>query len=231
LIVSGGFAPAALKPAIERWFGPWQNPSQPAPKGIGDRPRRVVVIDAKEAESFDLELAFAAKREVKAGTGRLLAAALQQRLALALRTSATTDVAFDARDGRLLVTAQIDPGAVSQVVGALAKALELVRTNGLAPAEVEHARRQAIALALAAEVGASGRARELEDATARTHPATDDTPLTELFAATADDVTDTARRLLDPATRAVTTRSVRKEHSIDAMHALGMDPAQIESRE
>jgi len=231
LIVSGGFAPAALMPAIERWFGPWQNPSRPPPKGIGDRPHRVLVIDAKDADSFDLELGYAAKRDVKAGTGRLLATALQQRLALSLRTSATTDVTFDSRDGRLLVTAQIDPGAVSQVVGALAKELELLRAHGLAPAEVEHARRQALALALAAEVSASGRARELEDAIARTHPADDDTPISELVAATPDDVTDAARRLLDPGTRAVTTRSVHKEHSIDAMRALGMDPAQIQSRD
>jgi predicted Zn-dependent peptidase len=231
LIISGGFAPAALKPAIERWFGPWQNPRQPPPKGIGDRPRRVVVIDAKEADSFDLELAYAAKRDVKAGTGRILAAVLQQRLALALRASATTDVAFDSRDGRLLVTAQIDPGNVSQLVHALAVELDRLRTDGVPATEVDHAKRQAIAITLANEVSASGRARQLEDAVSRTHPATDDSPLSELVAATPDDVTDAARRLLDPATRAVTTRSVKKEHALDAMRALGMDPAQIESRD
>src|SRR6185312_7558025 len=88
LIVVGGFDAAALKPVIERWFGPWRAPSQPPPKAVPAGPKRPLVFEPGEIQTVDLQLAYG-PAHVSAGAAMLLASTIQGRLARVTRTTAS----------------------------------------------------------------------------------------------------------------------------------------------
>jgi len=228
LIVTGGFDRAVLKPIIERWFGPWKTPSAPPPHAVPPGPRRPLVFEPGELQTVDVELAYGPAK-ISRGVAMLLASAIQERLALVTRTTASIAVQLDPRDQRLLLTAQIDPADAPATARAIAGELAQLRATGAAAAEVEHARRRAVAHVLASEIGAAGRGRALEAAIANGKPPNDDTALDEVRAATADEVTEAARLLIDPASLQVTLRSP-KQATTDVLRALGLDPASAERR-
>jgi predicted Zn-dependent peptidase len=228
LIVTGGFDPAVLKPVIERWFGPWKAPSAPPPRAVPAGPKRPLVFEPAELQTVDLELAYGPSK-ISRGAGLLLASAIQERLAHVTRTTASINVQLDPRDLRLLLTAQIDPADAPATARAIAGELAQLRATGAAAAEVVSARRRAVAQVLAAEVGPAGRGRALEAAIAQGKSPKDDSALAELRAATADDLSEAARLMIDPGSLQVTLRSP-KQATADVLRALGLDPASAERR-
>ncbi|HET9992615.1 MAG TPA: insulinase family protein [Kofleriaceae bacterium] len=228
LIVTGGFDLAVLKPVIERWFGPWKTPSAPPPRAVPAGPKRPLVFEPGELQTVDVELAYGPAK-ISRGAAMLLASAIQERLARVTRTTAAIVVQLDPRDLRLLLTAQIDPADAPATAHAIAGELAQLRATGAAAAEVASARRRAVAHVLASEIGVAGRGRALEAAIANAKPPNDDTALDELRTATADDLGEAARLLIDPASLQVTLRSP-KQVTADVLRALGLDPASAERR-
>ncbi|MEP6860574.1 MAG: insulinase family protein [Deltaproteobacteria bacterium] len=229
LIVTGGFDAATLKPVIERWFGPWQTPTAPAPRAVpATGPQRPLVFEPGELQTVDVQLAYGPAK-VSAGAAMLLASTIQGRLARVTRTSASVVAQIDPRDQRLLLTAQIDPADAAATARAIAGELAQLRATGATTAEIERARRLAVAHVLAAEINPSGRGLAIEAALAHGKPPNDDSALAELQTATADQVTEAARLLIDPATLHVTLRSP-KEVTADVLRALGLDPQTAERR-
>jgi zinc protease len=255
LIVVGGFDPATLKPVIERWFGPWKTPSEPPPRPVPAGPKRPLVFEPGELQTVDLQLAYGPPQggpsgvrsaassgrgrgedqsalgpaHVTAGAAMLLASAIQGRLARVTRTSASVVVQVDPRDQRLLLTAQIDPAEAPATARAIAGELAQLRATGAATAEVERARRLAVAHVLAAEINVQGRALAIEAAVAHGKPPNDDSALAELRTTTAEQLTEAARLVIDPASLHVTLRSP-KQVTADVLRALGLDPATAERR-
>ncbi|MFT3695168.1 MAG: insulinase family protein [Kofleriaceae bacterium] len=233
LIVSGGFDAKVAKPIIERWYGPWKQSAEPVPKGMPHHGRRAITYDANETqESIELELAYGPEAhpgERARGAAQILATLIQQRLALSLRSAASVGVTFDVRDRRMLLTAQIDPDTAAETTKVLAAELAQVRASGAAQAEIAKARRRAVAQLLAAEVGVTGRAQQLEANAVQKLAPNDQSLLAEIQAVTVDDVTDAAQQLIDPATLEVTIKALKKD--VDpVLNALGFDPKQAERR-
>jgi predicted Zn-dependent peptidase len=229
LIVSGGFNPKAAIPIIARWFGPWKTPTAAPPPASAAAPKPIT-YESGEAQTVDLDLAWGPLASTsKPGSGELLATLVQDRLALVKRTSAAIHVSFDARDSRLVLTAQIDPSEAVVTARAIVGELAQLRAAGASASEIVRARRRAIANVLASEIGVSGRAQRLE-VNAVTHRApNDDSLLDELRAASADEVTEAARVVIDPKTLQVVVRSP-KGASSDVVRALGLNPATAERR-
>lgn len=228
LIVTGGFDPAALAPVIERWYGPWKPPVQPPPRAVPAGPKHPLVFESGELQSVDLELAYGPAK-VSPGAAMLLASTLQDRLARLTRTTAAIAVQLDPRDLRLLLTAQLDPVEAAATARAIAGELAQLRATSATVAEIDRARRRAVAHLLAAEIGVTGRGRALEAAIANGEPPNTDRALAELRTATADQVTEAARLLIDPAALQVSLRSP-KAATAEVLRALGLDPATAERR-
>jgi zinc protease len=228
LIVAGGFDAAKMKPVIERWYGPWKTPSAPPPNAVPAPPKRPLVFEPGELQTVDLELAYGPAK-ISEGAGMLLASVLQERLARVTRTTAAILVQLDPRDLRLVLTAQIDPLEAPDAARAIAGELAQIRATGATAAEVERARRRAVAHLLAAEIGPAGRGRLIESAIANGKPANDDSLLAGLQSATPDQVTDAARILVDPASLQVTLRSP-KDTTSKVLLGLGLDPKTAERR-
>jgi predicted Zn-dependent peptidase len=229
LIVSGGFDRAALRPIIERWFGPWPTPKEPPPRAVPPTgPHHPVVYEPGDLQSVDLVLSYG-PASTSRGAAALLASVIQQRLAAVTRTTATLTAAFDPRDGTLVLNAQIDPAAAAPTARAIEGELAALRASGPTAVELASARRRVLAHALAAEIGVSGRARQLEIAVATHNAPNDDSALTELRATTADELVEAARLLIDPATLQVTVRSP-KQATDAVLRALGLDPKLADRR-
>ncbi|HEY0254257.1 MAG TPA: insulinase family protein, partial [Kofleriaceae bacterium] len=230
LIVSGGFAPAVAKPIIERWYGPkaWKQPTAVPPPAIAALVRRVITYDpGPHADSVELELRYGAATTGSRGAAAVLATLLQQRLALVLRSKAIVTALFDSRDRKLVLTAQIDPQAATDTATAIANELARVRASGVSQQEIAAARRRAVAQTLAAEISVGGRAQQIEaNVVAKLLP-NDQAVLEEIQAATADDVSEAARQLIDPAALVAT---VKANKSDPIVKALGFDPAKSERR-
>ena len=232
LIVSGGFDRAVVRPIIERWFGSWTGSKQAPPRAAVDRSHRVVAFEPgprAEEQSVQVTLAYPPSRPVNTGAATLLASVLQLRLAAATRAGAQITVGFDLRDSRLHVTAEIDPDDAAAVAHVIATEVAQLRASGASTSELEHARQRALAHALATEVGTSGRARQLEDAVIMRHAPNDDSMITQLRAMAADDVTEVARLLIDPATVRVAVRAP-KGLSANVLTGLGIDPKTADKR-
>ncbi|HEX7703218.1 MAG TPA: insulinase family protein [Kofleriaceae bacterium] len=229
LIVSGGFDRAVLKPIIARWFGAWQTPKERPPLAVPNTSHRPVTYEPGEMQSVQLELAYSPTKPVNTGAATLLASAIQLRLAQATRTGAQITVNFDLRDSRLHVTAEMDPGEAPAIAHVIAGELAQLRASGASASEISHARQRALAHTLATEISVSGRARQLEDAVIIKHSPNDDSLVTQLRAMAADDVTEAARLLIDPATLLVSVRSP-KGVSTEVLRALGLNPATAERR-
>lgn len=231
LIVSGGFDIAAIKPIIERWYGAWPPATQPPPAAMAvpRGPKRPITYEPGEIDSVELELAYGAAGHTNGGAAQLLASAIELRLAQVTRASAQITVGFDPRDSRLVVVAQIDPHVAAETAHVITSELAQFRATGASGAEVARARRRAVSQALASEVGVSGRAHELEIAAITHRPPNDDSYVAELRSATADQVTDAARELIDPATLQVTLRSPRASTS-NVLRAIGFDPNTADRR-
>ncbi len=119
---------------------------------------------------------------------------VRNRLAAATRTTATITVDFDPRDRRLAIAAQIDPAAAPATAAAIAAELARLRVEPPGADELDRARRHALAAALGAEIGVSGRARQLEAAVLANEPLTaPDRDLDALRTLTAEDVRAAAR--------------------------------------
>ncbi|MEO8840197.1 MAG: insulinase family protein [Kofleriaceae bacterium] len=229
LIVSGGFDRAVLKPIIDRWFGTWPTPKQPPPRAVPKTSPRPLTYEPAELQSVQLELGYTSAKPVNTGAATLLASAIQLRLAAATRTGAQIAVSFDLRDSRLLVTAEMDPKEAPAIAHVIAGELAQIRATGVSASESVHARQRALSRTLAAEIGVSGRARQLEDAVIMKRSPNDDSMVTQLRAMTAADVTEAARLLIDPATVRVMVRSP-KGGSSAVLGALGLNPATAERR-
>ncbi len=231
LIVSGGFDTAAVKPIIERWYGTWPLPTQlpPTAMAVPRGPKRPITYEPGEIDSVELELAYGAAGHTNGGAAQLLASALELRLAQLTRASAQITVAFDPRDSRLVVVAQMDSHAAAETAHVITSELAQFRATGASEAEVARARRRAVSQALASEVGVSGRAHELEIAVITHRAPNDDSYVAELRSATADQVTDAARELIDPATLQVTLRSPKASTS-NVLRAIGFDPSTADRR-
>ena len=208
LIVSGGFDPARIRDRIVTWLGAW-HPRVAAvatPRGVTSGPPRPEVVEVANADVVELALGYEAAT-VDRGAARLLASVVRDRLAAATRTSATITVDFDPRDRRLEIGAQIDPSAGAPTTATIYAELERLRAEAPAADELDRARRHALAAALVTEIGASGRARQLEAAILAKEPLTDsDRDLDALRTLTPDDVRTAATILLDPAHASIELR-------------------------
>jgi len=231
LIVSGGFDIAAVKPSIERWYSPWPLPTLPAPAAmaVARGPKRPITYEPAATDSVELELAYGAAGHTNGGAAQLLASAIELRLARVTRASAQITVTFDPRDSRLVVLAQMDPHTAAETAHVITSELAQFRATSASRAEIARARRRAVSQALSSEVGVSGRAHELEIAVVTHRAPNDDAYVAELRSATADQVTDAARELIDPATLQVTLRSPKASTS-NVLRAIGFDPSAADRR-
>ena len=136
---------------------------------------------------------------------------------------------FDPRDSRLVVLAQMEPHTAAETAHVITSELAQFRATSASRAEIARARRRAVSQALSSEVGVSGRAHELEIAVVTHRAPNDDAYVAELRSATADQVTDAARELIDPATLQVTLRSPKASTS-NVLRAIGFDPSAADRR-
>ena len=206
LIVSGGFDPAAVHKAIVTWFGPWRAPAPP-PRAPNLLPlAQPALKEQADAQVAELWLGYEHAAEVDHATGMLLATVIRDRLTDITHTAATITVTFDARDGKLAISAQLD--LFSAPVTARVIDAELAKLTGsITPYELARARRHAIAAALTAEVGPSGRARWLEDAVVTKAPLRGDPTIDHLREVTAEALQVAARATLVTARRTIALRA------------------------
>ena len=221
LIVSGGFDRAVVKPIIERWYGSWPVSKTAPPPAMKQLEREPMVAESPEQQTVQLELAYRAATALDLGGATLLAAALQLRLAAATRGGASITVAFDPRDSRFLVNAEIDPSEAPAIAHEIAAEVAQLRSSGIAAGELDRARARALAHDLANEVGAVGRARQLEDAVIAKRAPNDDTLVAQMVAATSAQVSALAQQLLDPAALRVILRTP-KHGAAAVLAALGI---------
>ncbi len=199
-IASGRFDPIVIRARVATWFGGWRpQPVAAAPHVAPTAPPRPEVTETAGAEVVDLWIAYEAS-EVDRAAARLLASVVRNRLAATTRTSATIAVELDPRDRRLTLAAQIDPSAAAQTAAQIGAELDQLRVTPPSTDELDRARRHALSAALAAEIGPSGRGRQLEAAILANEPLTaPDHDLDALRTLTPDDVRTAATLLLDPA--------------------------------
>lgn len=233
LIVTGGFDPKVARPIIERWYGAWKQSTAAPPKPGTHARRRAITYDASEAQdAVELSLAYGPETHPgprARGAAQLLATLLQQRLALSLRAQASIGVIADVRDRRLILNAQIDPQAAADTAKQIVAELAQLRATGAADAEIANARRRAVAQYLANETAVAGRAAQLEANAIQKLAPNDQTLLDELQTATADDVTDAAQQLIDPATLEATLKATKTQVG-PVLKAIGFDERQAERR-
>ena len=222
LIVSGNFDPTAIRATIARWFAPW-HAVDPRPIVHAKGPAKPTVELADDS-SFAFELGFHVPDAVSPAAARVIVALVQQRLAGATRGMMDARIAFDAGDRRVAITGAADPAAIGEALGILGGVLGELGKDPVPERDLERARRIAVASRLGDAIGASSRARQLEERVLAGEPlAKPDTIVDDARALTAPELRAAAAALFDRANRDVIVRAPALDAD-RALVALGIDP-------
>jgi predicted Zn-dependent peptidase len=224
LIVAGGFDAAAVRAAIDTWFGPWRA-LDPKPIVHARGPGKPVVELGDDATlAVELGYQFPDDAKTTAGAAIVLATIAEQRLADATRGMIDATFTYDAGDRRLSIAGTLDPSTVPQLAAAIDHELDGLRDAPVEALELERAKRSAIADRLGGVLSASGRAHELEERIAGAMRLDAPEDVSGIEATSADDLRVAARELFTPDHRAIAIHGGKADGD-RVLTAFGVDPA------